>query len=63
MRKMRCPTSGKVGRYDTRQTPVQAVFAQAGDLVDVTISDPTLEQVIRTIYGERNISPPWERGG
>lgn len=49
----------KVGRYgaklrfDSRQTPVDAVIArlaQAGDLVDVTISDPSLEEVIRTIY-------------
>jgi ABC-2 type transport system ATP-binding protein len=49
----------KVGRYgvklrfDTRQTPVEAVIAhlaEAGNLVDVTISDPSLEQVIRTIY-------------
>jgi ABC-2 type transport system ATP-binding protein len=53
----------KVGRYgvklrfDTRHTPVDAVIArlaQAGDLVDVTISDPSLEEVIRAIYqGEK----------
>ena len=52
----------KVGRYgaklrfDTRQTPVEAAIsrlAQAGDLVDVTISDPSLEQVIRTIYEQQ----------
>jgi ABC-2 type transport system ATP-binding protein len=52
----------KVGRYgvklrfDTRQTPVEAIIArlaEAGNLVDVTISDPSLEQVIRTIYEER----------
>jgi ABC-2 type transport system ATP-binding protein len=52
----------KVGRYgvklrfDTRQTPVEGVIshlAEAGSLVDVTISDPTLEEVIRTIYNEQ----------
>jgi len=51
----------KVGRYgiklrfDTRRTPVEAVIArlaEAGNLVDVTISDPSLEEVIRTIYEE-----------
>ncbi len=51
----------KVGRYgvklrfDTRQTPVEAVIArlaEAGELVDVTISDPSLEEVIRVIYEE-----------
>ena len=52
----------KIGRYgvklrfDTRQTPVEGVIsrlAEAGSLVDVTISDPTLEEVIRTIYSEQ----------
>jgi ABC-2 type transport system ATP-binding protein len=51
----------KVGRYgiklrfDTRQTPVEAVIAhlaEVDNLVDVTISDPSLEEVIRTIYEE-----------
>lgn len=51
----------KVGHYgvklqfDTRQTPVESVIAelaQSGTVVDVTISDPSLEQVIRVIYGE-----------
>jgi ABC-2 type transport system ATP-binding protein len=40
-------------RFDTEQTPVAAVIArlaEAGELVDVTISDPSLEEVIRTIY-------------
>ena len=40
-------------RFDTRATPVEAVvsrLATAGELVDVTISDPSLEEVIRTIY-------------
>jgi ABC-2 type transport system ATP-binding protein len=51
----------KIGRYgvklrfDTRQTPVEAVIArlaEAGELVDVTISDPSMEEVIRVIYEE-----------
>jgi ABC-2 type transport system ATP-binding protein len=55
----------KVGRYgvklrfDTRQTGVESVIsglAEAGSLVDVTISDPTLEEVIRAIYNEVNPS-------
>ena len=40
-------------RFDSRQTPVDSVIARlasAGNLVDVTISDPSLEEVIRTIY-------------
>ncbi len=49
----------KVGRYgvklqfDTHRTAVEAVIArlaEAGNLVDVTISDPSLEDVIRVIY-------------
>ncbi len=42
-------------RFDTRQTPAGAIvarLAEAGELVDVTISDPSLEEVIRAIYGE-----------
>jgi ABC-2 type transport system ATP-binding protein len=59
----------KAGRYgvklhfDTRETPVEAVvsrLAEAGNLVDVTISDPSLEQVIRTIYEEAE--PPGADG-
>lgn len=55
----------KVGRYgaklrfDTRQTLVGAVIArlaEAGHLVDVTISDPSLEEVIRAIYEEADMS-------
>lgn len=51
----------KVGHYgvklkfDTLQTPVESVIAElakSGTLVDVTISDPSLEEVIRVIYGE-----------
>ena len=54
----------KVGRYgvklqfDTHQTPVEAVIArlaEAGRLVDVTISDPSLEEVIRAIYEEAGV--------
>ena len=48
--------AGKYGvklRFDTRTTPVESVItrlATAGELIDVTISDPSLEEVIRTIY-------------
>lgn len=47
---------GKYGaklRFDVRRTPVDGVIARlaaAGNLLDVTISDPSLEEVIRTIY-------------
>jgi ABC-2 type transport system ATP-binding protein len=40
-------------RFDTRSTPVEKVMAglsAAGTLVDITISDPPLEDVIRLIY-------------
>lgn len=40
-------------RVDTRRTPVERMMAQlagAGSLVDVTISDASLEEVIRLIY-------------
>ena len=40
-------------RFDTRHTPLDAVLtrlAAAGELVDMTIADPSLEEVIRTIY-------------
>jgi ABC-2 type transport system ATP-binding protein len=42
-------------RFDTRQTPAGAVIAalaEKGSLADVTISDPTLEEVICAIYQE-----------
>lgn len=51
----------KTGRYgvkltfDTRQTPADAVMARlaaAGTLVDITISDPPLEEVIASIYAQ-----------
>jgi ABC-2 type transport system ATP-binding protein len=41
--------------FETRETPVDAVLgalSAAGTIVDVTISDPSLEEVIRTIYEE-----------
>ncbi len=41
-------------RFDTRQTPVEKVMAAlsaAGTLVDITVSDPPLEEVIAAIYG------------
>ena len=40
-------------RFDTRSTPVEQVMAglsSAGRLVDITVSDPPLEEVIRAIY-------------
>jgi ABC-2 type transport system ATP-binding protein len=45
-------------RFDTRRTavgPVIARLAEAGSLVDVTISDPSLEEVIRVIYQETEL--------
>ncbi len=53
----------KVGHYgvklkfDTLQTPVDAVIShlsEAGDIMDITISDPPLEEVISNIYQEAN---------
>ncbi|RLT41497.1 MAG: ATP-binding cassette domain-containing protein [Chloroflexi bacterium] len=46
-------TFGAKLRFDVRKTPVErvmAALAAAGSLVDVTVSDPSLEEVIRTIY-------------
>jgi ABC-2 type transport system ATP-binding protein len=43
-------------RFDTRATSAEALLAQlaaAGSLADITISDPSLEEVIRSIYEER----------
>src|SRR5512144_1165860 len=40
-------------RFDTRTTPVEQVMAElsaAGRLVDITVSDPPLEEVISAIY-------------
>jgi ABC-2 type transport system ATP-binding protein len=48
-------------RFDTRQTPVEAVLARLaewGSLVDITISDPSLEEVIRAIYQAENVPAP-----
>jgi ABC-2 type transport system ATP-binding protein len=56
----------KTGRYgvkltfDTRATPADAVLArlsEAGTLVDITISDPPLEEVIANIYQESASEP------
>lgn len=50
-------------RFDVRETPVEAVIARlaaAGSVLDITISDPSLEEVIRTIYED---APPAERAG
>jgi ABC-2 type transport system ATP-binding protein len=55
----------KVGRYgvklkfDTTQTPVDAVIShlsEAGELVDITVSDPPMEEVIAKIYEQANAS-------
>jgi ABC-2 type transport system ATP-binding protein len=40
-------------RFDTLQTPVESVMAHlsaAGTLLDITVSDPPLEEVIAAIY-------------
>ena len=45
-------------QFDTHQTPVGAVMAgltQKGSVVDITISDPPLEQVIAMIYQEQEV--------
>jgi len=57
--------------FDSSATPVEAVIARladAGSLVDITISDPSLEEVIRTIYeadegGEVNAADEGRDGG
>jgi ABC-2 type transport system ATP-binding protein len=46
-------------RFDTRSTPAEQLIAQLaaiGGLVDITISDPSLEEVIRTIYEEQVVA-------
>ena len=50
-------------RFDTRQTPVEKVLSQltfAGSVVDITISDPPLEEVIARIYQTQDfvLQPP-----
>ena len=52
-------TYGVKLRFDTRTTGVESVItrlATAGELIDVTISDPSLEEVIRTIYQQADTS-------
>jgi ABC-2 type transport system ATP-binding protein len=47
-------------RFDTRTTPVEKVMAAlsaAGTLVDITVSDPPLEDVIRLIYQQAESLP------
>jgi ABC-2 type transport system ATP-binding protein len=47
-------------RFDTSQTPVDSVMSrlsEAGEIVDITISDPPLEEVIAKIYQEAALSP------
>ena len=57
----------KVGRYgvklrfDTAQTPVDAVIShlsEAGELVDITVADPPLEEVIAKIYEQARDARP-----
>jgi len=53
-------------RFDARQTDIGQVIAQladAGNLVDVTISDPSLEEVIRAIYQETESSAGRDKFG
>ena len=50
-------------RFDTRQTPVEKVLArltEAGSVVDITISDPPLEEMIAKIYQTQDalLQPP-----
>ncbi len=53
-------------RFDSRRTSVERVIsglAEFGNLVDVTISDPSLERVIRTIYEADETRRKGERNG
>ena len=52
-------TYGVKLQFDTRRTAVDSVLAcltQRGSVVDITISDPPLEEVIATIYQEERIA-------
>ena len=55
--------TGKHGvklRFDTRTTPVEQVLAhltEAGSVMDITISDPPLEEVIAKIYQTQDVTP------
>lgn len=45
-------------KFDTTRTPVGLVMShisEAGDIVDITISDPPLEEVIAKIYQTQNV--------
>ncbi len=47
-------------RFDPRQVDIDAVIAELsllGSLVDITISDPDLEEIIQTIYAENTDGP------
>jgi ABC-2 type transport system ATP-binding protein len=58
-------TYGAKLRVDTKTTPVERMMAQlagVGSLVDVTISDPSLEEVIRTIYEQTAPTTTQENG-
>jgi ABC-2 type transport system ATP-binding protein len=46
-------------RFDTTKTPVDAVMSQlsqAGELVDITVADPPLEEVIAKIYEQARVA-------
>jgi ABC-2 type transport system ATP-binding protein len=45
-------------RFDTKQTSVEKVLSHltdAGSVVDITISDPPLEEVIAKIYQTHDV--------
>jgi ABC-2 type transport system ATP-binding protein len=47
-------------RFDTQKTPVEKVLSHvtdAGSVVDITISDPPLEEVIAKIYQTQDVTP------
>ena len=51
-------------RFDSRETPVEKVLShltQAGSVVDITISDPPLEEVIAKIYQTQDFAPGHDR--
>ncbi len=63
MPKVEAKPVGRYGlelRFDPRVVDIEAVIAglsQLGTLVDITIADPDLEEVIRTIYAENHHGP------
>jgi ABC-type uncharacterized transport system ATPase subunit len=48
-------------QFDTKETGIAEIVsrvAASGELVDVTISDPSLEEIIRDIYSGTGKSTP-----